>query len=109
MRVLAVGAHSDDMELLCGGTLAKYTQQGHRVAMAATANGELGSMRLSSEGITAEHTAEAKAAAAVGETHVVWMGYTDEFLFSTEDTRLAFINLMGRVLPAVVITHALSS
>jgi hypothetical protein len=31
MRVLAVGAHPDDLEILCGGTLARYAQEGHAV------------------------------------------------------------------------------
>ncbi len=26
MRILAVGAHPDDLEILCGGTLAKYAR-----------------------------------------------------------------------------------
>ena len=32
MRVMAFGAHPDD-ELLCAGTLAKYKDQGHEIAM----------------------------------------------------------------------------
>lgn len=31
MRILAVGAHLDDIELACGGTLAKALQSGHSV------------------------------------------------------------------------------
>jgi len=96
MRVLAVGAHPDDLEMLCGGTLAKYTQQGHQVTMAVATNGEVGSMTLPKEEIAAVRKAEAEAAAAVIGADFVWMGYPDEFLFSREDTRLAFINLMRR-------------
>ncbi|GIV19022.1 MAG: hypothetical protein KatS3mg023_0773 [Armatimonadota bacterium] len=29
MRVLAVGAHPDDIEILCAGKLLRYRQQGH--------------------------------------------------------------------------------
>lgn len=31
MNILAIGAHFDDVELGCGGSLAKYAQQGHNV------------------------------------------------------------------------------
>ena len=31
MKILVVGAHLDDIELACGGTLAKAINQGHEV------------------------------------------------------------------------------
>lgn len=40
--VLAFGAHPDDLELSCGGTLAKLVKQGHKVALADITQGELG-------------------------------------------------------------------
>lgn len=38
--VLAVGAHPDDVEIGCGGTLAKLAQQGYRTAIIDLTNGE---------------------------------------------------------------------
>ena len=29
MNILAIGAHPDDIEILCAGTLARYAEQGH--------------------------------------------------------------------------------
>jgi bacillithiol biosynthesis deacetylase BshB1 len=40
--VLAIGAHPDDIELSCGGTIAKLVRQGHSVALADITQGELG-------------------------------------------------------------------
>ncbi|HTY38698.1 MAG TPA: bacillithiol biosynthesis deacetylase BshB1 [Bacteroidota bacterium] len=40
--VLAVGAHPDDIELACGGTIAKLVKQGYSVALADVTQGELG-------------------------------------------------------------------
>src|SRR2546421_141414 len=31
MNVLAIGAHFDDVELGCGGTLARYAREGHHI------------------------------------------------------------------------------
>ena len=42
MRVLAVGAHPDDLEILCAGTLARFAQAGHYVAMAHACRGDKG-------------------------------------------------------------------
>lgn len=33
MKILAIGAHLDDIELACGGTLAKAVKNGHQVKM----------------------------------------------------------------------------
>ncbi len=42
MNVLAVGCHPDDLEIGCGGTLAKYAKLGHSVFMCHVANGTMG-------------------------------------------------------------------
>ena len=38
--VVAVGPHPDDLEIICGGTLAKLVKQGYRVAMIDLTTGE---------------------------------------------------------------------
>jgi bacillithiol biosynthesis deacetylase BshB1 len=40
--VLAIGSHPDDLELACGGTIAKLVKQGFTVGMADATEGELG-------------------------------------------------------------------
>ena len=39
MRILAIGAHPDDVEFGCGGTLIKYAQQGHDVSLLVMTDG----------------------------------------------------------------------
>ena len=43
MTVLAVGAHPDDVEFYCGGTLLKYARAGHPVFITLTTSGNIGS------------------------------------------------------------------
>ena len=42
IRVLALGAHPDDIEAGCGGTLIKYALSGHRVFQMVMTVGEQG-------------------------------------------------------------------
>ncbi|MEK7850189.1 MAG: PIG-L family deacetylase [Candidatus Omnitrophota bacterium] len=42
MNILAIGAHPDDIEFGCGGTLIKYAQKGHNVSMLILTAGEVG-------------------------------------------------------------------
>lgn len=46
MRILAVGAHPDDLEILCAGTLAKYSKLGHEVIMAHVCRGDKGHLLI---------------------------------------------------------------
>ena len=58
--VLAIAAHRDDIELLCGGTLAKVAAQGYRTGALDLTRGEMGT--AGSADLRGE---EADAAAAV--------------------------------------------
>ncbi len=55
--ILALGAHPDDIELSCGGTVAKLVKDGHSVAVADITQGELGTR--GSKEIRAKEAAEA--------------------------------------------------
>jgi LmbE family N-acetylglucosaminyl deacetylase len=54
--VLAIGAHPDDIEVGCGGTLLSHVAQGHEVSMLVLTGGDL-------NGTTADRTKEAARAA----------------------------------------------
>lgn len=103
MKVLAIGAHPDDIEFLCAGTLAKYKRLGHDVAMAIATNGEVGSSTLSKAEIAAVRRREAEVSATVLGAEFYWLGYPDEFLFNDAATRLRFIDLVRQVRPDLVL------
>ena len=105
MRVLAIGAHPDDLEILCAGTLAKYAAQGDHVTMAVATNGEVGSPTLAKKEIAEIRKEESMMAAAVIGADFVWMNHPDEFLFSNEHTRLDFLNVVRQSRPDVILTH----
>jgi len=105
MRVLAVGAHPDDIDILCAGTLAKYAAGGDQVVMAISTNGEAGSMDVTMEETARVREREARASAAVIGAELVWMNYHDEFFFENEDVRRHYIDLLRQTQPDVIITH----
>lgn len=45
MRILAIGAHPDDIEFGCGGTLIKYAGQGHEVFLLVMTDGSAGGQK----------------------------------------------------------------
>ena len=44
MRILAVAAHPDDVEVLCAGTLARFARDGHELALAHMTIGDKGGL-----------------------------------------------------------------
>ncbi len=63
LRILAVGAHPDDLEILCGGTLAKYAHLGQKIIMCHVNNGDKGHFEIKSEELVKIREKEAKNSA----------------------------------------------
>ena len=107
MRVLAVGAHPDDLEILCGGTLARFVQDGHEVVMCNATLGDRGTFEHTSEEIAGIRLREARRAAELaGATHVT-LGFSDgEVHAGDDDQRTAVIDLVRDVRPDLIITHS---
>ena len=103
MRLMAFGAHPDDIEFLCAGTLAKYRAQGHDIAIAVMTNGEVGSATLPAPEIAAIRQKEAAQAAAIIDAEFFWMGYPDEFLFNSPEVRSHVIDTIRRFGPDIII------
>ena len=104
MRILTIGPHPDDIEFMCAGTLAKYAKRGDKVIMAIVTNGEVGSSTLGKEEISQIRRREAEASASVIGAELIWMDFSDEFLFDNEATRRAFIEMIRKAEPNLIIT-----
>lgn len=106
MNVLFVGAHPDDIEAFAGGTAALYAQEGHKVYFCVATNGNVGSSTLPPDEIAAiRHLEAAKGASLIG-AELIWLGFDDEFLFDSRETRMAFIEAFRKASPDVVFCHS---
>ena len=106
MRILAVGAHPDDLEILCGGTLARYAELGHTVIMAHLLNGDKGHYRMASEELAGIRKQEAIEAGEVIGAEVIGLDVPDGQLFCDLQTRERVMDLVRQTCPDVIITHA---
>lgn len=97
--LLAIAAHRDDVELLCGGTLARAAAHGHRVGILDLTRGERGTA-----GSADLRGREADAAAAVlGVTARRNAGLPDAGLENTPETRLLVAGYVRAFRPRVVV------
>jgi len=107
MRVLAVGAHPDDLELLCGGTLSRFVREGHQVTMCHASIGDRGSFVHSAAEIGQIRLAEARQAAAIiGADHAT-LGLSDGLVNAADQLqRNLAVDLVRSWRPDLIITHA---
>ena len=103
--LLAIMAHPDDAELLCGGTLARAADQGHRTGILDLTRGELGS-RGTPE-LRAQEAMEAARILGVAERHNA--GLRDGYLVNDDASRRAVVEHLRRFRPRTVILHYLTS
>jgi bacillithiol biosynthesis deacetylase BshB1 len=97
--LLAIGAHPDDVELTCGGTLVKAARRGYRTAIVDLTGGEAGT-----HGTKARRAEEAAQAARVlGVAERANAGLPDAGLHNTDESRRVVVELIRRFRPRVVI------
>ena len=97
--LLAIAAHRDDVELTCGGTLAKAAMAGRRVGIIDLTQGEMGT-----RGDAATRAAEAEQAAkTLGVAVRLNAGMRDAHLENNEASRTKIVELIRRARPRVVI------
>ena len=106
MRVLAIGAHPDDLEIQCAGTLAKCVKRGDEVFACHLSDGDLGHVVIPPEELGLIRREEAKRAGAVGGVKVIWGGFHDLDIFAdNREARDKVVELIREVRPDFIITH----
>ncbi|BBI35200.1 PIG-L deacetylase family protein [Cohnella abietis] len=106
MNVLAVGCHPDDLEIGCGGTLAKLASQGHNVTMVHVANGDKGHKLIKPDELIQIRRLEAKAAGQLIGAEVISLEVPDLSVKSDQDELISkLVKVIRKVKPDYIITH----
>jgi N-acetylglucosamine malate deacetylase 1 len=100
LDVVAVGAHPDDVEIACGGTLAGLARQGHRVGIIDLTDGE---PTPESPGPEVRLAEARRAADLLGVAHRVTLDLPNRRLFDTFEARVALAREFRRFRPRLVI------
>jgi len=101
--VLALGAHPDDVEMSCSGTLLAAAAAGKKIAVVDFTRGELGT-----RGTPATRAAEAAAASLVlGLSARENLGLPDGFFRNDREHQLPLIAAIRRYQPDVVLCNAI--
>jgi LmbE family N-acetylglucosaminyl deacetylase len=105
LKVVCVGAHPDDPESGCGGTLARYAGSGHRVTIIYLTRGESGIPGKSPQESAAIRSAEAQEACQIIGAKPLFAGQIDGNTRLDNASTFSVIKLLSEEKPDVVFTH----
>ena len=102
LDLLAFGAHPDDVELGCGGTIAKAVAEGKKVGIIDLTQGEMATRG------TAQLRAEESQTAAdiLGVSFRENLNFKDAFIFNDENHQMEVIAVLRKYQPKVVLCNA---
>lgn len=102
-RVLAVGAHPDDVEFFAGGTVRRLVDEGAEVTLVVCSDGGRGG--AVAEPAAVRRAEQEAAAAALGIAGLVWLGHPDGGLAPGDPLRAELVLAVRRTRPELVLAH----
>lgn len=99
--VCAFGAHPDDIEIACGGTMAKLAAKGRKVALIALTQGEMGTR--GSKNLRAQEFEN--AAGVLGSHCHKMLDIPDGQIRNSQENRLKIIEQIRLLRPRTVFVH----
>ncbi len=106
MRILAVGAHPDDIEFLCVGTLAKFKEKKAEIFMSYLCNGDKGHFEIPSPELAIIRKKEAENSAKILGAEIQGGMFPDLGIYPDEEARKKVVDLIRVARPDLVITHS---
>ncbi|MCA6074492.1 PIG-L deacetylase family protein [Fulvivirga sedimenti] len=105
MKILVTGAHPDDPETGCGGTIARYSQAGHDVTVLYLTRGEAGIPGTGHEEAAAIRTHEAEAACKILGAKPLFAGQVDGDTMVTNEWNKKIGSIIASEKPDIIFTQ----
>ena len=102
LDILALGAHPDDVEFGCGGTLLKLVSEGKSVGIIDLTQGEMGTRGT----IETRYEEAANAAKLLGLKARENLKMKDGFLVNSEEYQLRIVQMIRKYRPEIVFCNA---
>lgn len=102
LDILAIGAHPDDVELGCGGTLAKEIRNGKTVGILDLTKGELGTRGTDETRRVEANDAKDILGVAVREN----LGIADGFFLNDKENQLKIVDVIRKYQPDIILSNA---
>jgi len=105
LKIIVIGAHPDDPETGCGGTMLSFAKNGHEVVSAYLTRGEAGISGTSHEAAARIRTKEAQEACKIMQVRLAFLGQTDGSCEITHKRYEEMYDFLKAENPDIVFTH----
>jgi LmbE family N-acetylglucosaminyl deacetylase len=105
MRILALGAHPDDLEIFCYGLLAACKARGDELHLGIATDGAAGTVAVQNNSLAERRATETKSALSLLAAPVL-LGLPDGALSQAKDGRQVISDHISNVAPDLILTHA---
>lgn len=99
MRILGIGAHPDDLEIGCGGLLARLSKSGHKLCMLVLSDGGVG-------GAPESRRLEQERAAALLKARLIWGGWKDTEMALDRSLIRRVEEIMSEFRPDIILVNS---
>ncbi len=99
MNILAIGAHPDDIEFGCGGSLIKYADRDHHLFLLIMTEGGLGAPNK------VRKAEQLDAKEILGIRRIFWGNYKDTYLEVNKDVINRVENVIAEIKPDFIFCH----
>ena len=99
MNILAIGAHPDDIEFGCGGSLIKYADRGHHLFLLIMTEGGLGAPKR------IRKAEQLDAQEILGIRRIFWGNYEDTYLEVNKDVINQVEKVIAEIKPDFIFCH----
>ncbi len=105
LKIVVIGAHPDDPETGCGGTMTLFAEDGHEVVSAYLTRGQAGIRGKSQEEAALIRTSEAQEACKIMKARAVFLNQVDGFCEITDSRYTEMYDFINTEKPDLVFTH----
>jgi LmbE family N-acetylglucosaminyl deacetylase len=108
--ILAIGAHPDDIEIGCAGTLLSYAKQGSEIYFIIASLGErcnVGEVVDNSALIERRKEESRQASLSIGVKNISYLFLPDTFIEHNGKTVTCIEKIINAVKPSIIFTHTL--
>ena len=101
LDILAFGAHPDDVEMGCGGTIAKSTSAGKEVGIVDLTRGELGTNGT----VEIRNKETSEASKILGVSFRTNLEFEDGFIFNNKESQIRIVEIIRHYMPDIILSN----